>query len=114
MSNSFKNSCFLLQTFCLKASYLGELSLALEEVKLVSGENLEIRVPGTDNNRKNQSIRKCLGAEGAGCSGGTWQMGLHHGGHIWEESLTTKGPFSQGLVGLPLRPCFSVHLKGDA
>lgn len=51
--------------------YLGKPHFALEEVKLIFGKNLEIRVWGwIFKKEENQSIRNHLGTKGARCSEG--------------------------------------------
>lgn len=61
MSNSLENTGFLLQTSCLRASYLSEQSLT-QEAKLVSGKNLEIGVLEMTSKRGKPTNQEVFGS----------------------------------------------------
>lgn len=104
MSNYFKYTCFLLQTWCFKVSHVGEPN-SLGEVKVISWKNLEIGVLGVG-----KQSGKPIHQEAFGCRECWVQWRDLANGHMsWEAhlwgKLTTKAPFSQGC--LLLRNCFS-------
>lgn len=94
-----KNTCFLLQTLCLKASCLGESSLPLEEVKLVSGRKLEIGVLEIDNKRGKSIHQEAFGSRGCWVQWRDLENGQMLWGHICEESLDHKSPIFPGING---------------
>lgn len=104
MSNSLKNTCFLLQTLCLTQGFIpGRGRPQLEVIKLGPGKNPEVVAITKEETNQLEGMGSRVLDVGAVCRGGKDLAN----GPICKESLTTWSPvFPRGQAGQG-RPCFS-------